>query len=204
VCPVNAALLALQNNMTTPGTYDLSVVAAMRGIFTGNKVYKFRASRVGTIISGAGFLAVTLSCDLYRYNEGSALGLLFDECKLNESRFELMTRDCVAASLTPFWYQVGFDPIVSPLTPTEALIARLPGSMLCSTFSSTGRALVFTASLPARPFGLVSDEAVVTPRIASGCNATWNIVNNSGIAPTSSSTYFSYRQLASISLRSRG
>lgn len=182
--------------------FEPSLLALGRSVI-GNWKCKFRTSRSSTVNSGTGTLQVVLSTDLASQSEGAALTALFDECKLLSTELQILGN---AAGAPAIMVVVGFEPIVSTTTPTTALVARLPGSIVISSSNFDGKAkTVRYVVLTPRNWGLTSDEGVSTPRIASGMNGNWSFASmNTFTTPGNSYPYFGYHLRVDAMFRNRG
>jgi len=190
----------------SPGAFDASTVASMRS-FLGPREYSFRLSRISTITSGTGVLAVNIATDLTVYAEGSALAALFDECKLVRTRLRLAYNSFVSYQSFPF--MIGYERTVLTTTPTSTAVARLPDSKLCyygpSPTLPNGDTWDLSVSGHGRPYGMTVDEGISSPRLVSGLNGTFKVVNVTGTAtPVSSSVHFAYTLTTIAKFRSRG
>jgi len=202
LCKVSFAVDALRNTMLTcvseTGTvskFDTSVVTAMRSML-GSKVYKFRVSRVSTLTSGTGTLAISTSTNLTQYSEGTALAALFDECRMDHGELTLQPAT-IGGGNANFAWVIGFLPSeLGGSTVASTDIGRLDYIYFTATNhypytspSSTGGALRWKC--PGRNWGFTGDEGVSNPRIISGFNGTWlgNVVAGT---PSNSVMYFGY------------
>jgi hypothetical protein len=182
-------------------TFPPEFLAAARSVLRGSRVYRFRMSRTGTLTSGSGIIALTISTDLSQYNEGAALTALFEECQLRSTEMQLVSQ--VSSTATPFHYILAFNPIYFNGTPGLAESGRLPGSMILTTNDTTGRSHTHIGHVGPRIYGLTTDEGTAPVVVNSGGNGTWQLVNTTAATPASSVTYFSYQIVSVMSLRNR-
>lgn len=181
-------------------TYDTTLIGVLRGMLGPSK-YRFRLSLIGGITSGTATIATNIPTALSQYAEYSAMTALFDECKMHKVTMQLALND-VSSQITVV---LGFEPVVTTVTPTGAIVARLPGAELFSTYDPQ--------SMPMRPvshvakgrvYGLTLDEGVSAPRICSGLNGTYRICQTSSSkAVTNSLTYFVFNMVCIADFRSR-
>jgi hypothetical protein len=182
-------------------TFPPDFLAAARSVLRGSRVYQFRMSRTGTLTSGTGTIALTISTDLSQYNEGTALTQLFEECKLVSSQMQLTSQ--VSSTATPFQYILAFNPVYFNGTPGFAECGRLPGSRLRTTNDTTGVSHMQFGHVGPRIYGLTADEGTAPVVVNSGGNGTWQLVNSTAATPASSVTYFSYMIVSTMTLRNR-
>jgi len=210
--PLDLALgIMLNNRVTTTSetktgvlvrfTFPPDFVAAARSVLRGSSVYQFRMSRTGTLTSGSGIIAITISTDLSQYNEGAALTVLFEECKLRSSQIQVTSQ--VSTTATPFQYILAFNPVYFNGTPGLAESGRLPGSRLRTTNDTTGVSHLQFGHVGPRIYGLTTDEGTAPVVVNSGGNGTWQLVNTTAVTPASSTTYFSYMLVSTMMLRNR-
>jgi len=181
--------------------FDPALLALGRSVL-GNWRCKFRTSRGSRLTSGSGTLAVIVSCDLASQSEGACLTALFDECRGLSTTIQLLGNSNGSPVIAAY---IGFEPIVSTVTPTVALVSRLPGSHIVSTWFNPSPTIFTRSYGPGRQWGLTSDEGVSAPRIASGMNGNWSVASdNTFSTPASSYPYFGYLLNVSAEFRNRG
>jgi len=207
LCPIRMAVDALLNTrkLTSESkesliSFDDKVLLALRSMFSSQKTYDFRLSRISSIINGTGILAVNIATDLTVFAEGTALNALFDEVKLIETRLRLVA----LGHTTNFSLMVGYEPVVNTSTPTPTNLGRLPCSELTTTFMTQKVTSQLRYRAPTYAiYGLCSDEGVSIPRICSGLNGTFSVCNVGG-TPTTSEIDFNYQLLTIGRFRKRG
>jgi hypothetical protein len=187
---------------TTRISYNADVLSTLRSMFSSDRPYRFRLSKSGFLTNGTAILQVNIATDLTVFAEGAALTALFDEVKLQATRWQLVSN----AHTTQFPFVIGYEPVINTAGPTTASLLRLP----CSTTSSTFVTVPIVAQLDYRAskdsiWGLVSDEGVSTPRTRSGLNGTFSIANYvNGTAPTTGEVSFCYTLTTLAHFRKRG
>jgi hypothetical protein len=208
LCLIRSSIDALRNTRLISSSdskepailFDPVVLGVFRSLFSVARQYSFRLSRISSLINGTAILSVNIATDLTTFSEGAALSALFDEVKLVETQWTLVS----VAHTTQFSFISGYEPVVNTSTPTPTNIGRLPLSELSTTFCTNKVLTRLRYRAPSDAlFGLVSDEGVASPRICSGLNGTFSICNVSG-TPTTAETDFSYQLLTVGRFRKRG
>jgi hypothetical protein len=198
----SSATLVVDEKKLATMVFNPETVALGRAVI-GNWQAKFRTSRASRLTSGTSTLQVIVSTDLSLQSEGAALTALFDEVKGVRSTIQILGN---GTGSPPAVVHVGFEPIVSTVTPTIALVARLPGASLLTSQNYMGTPYVLTRSFGAgRQWGLTSDEGVSAPRIASGMNGNWSFASDNAVTtPGSAFVYFAYALRVDAVFRNRG
>jgi len=172
-------------------------------MFSSDATYTFRLSKAGLLTNGSSVINVNIATDLTVFSEGAALAALFDEVKLVKTRFEIHP----SAHLTQFAYVIGYEPVVSTVTPSASALLRLPCSQMSATFVTVRPQAVLEYVAPRSSiYGLVTDEGVATPRVRSGLNGTFSFswVPGQTNAPTTGETVAAYALMTIAHFRKRG
>jgi len=207
--PVTLAVQSLMNNRVlstsdskseASTTFDLGVVRAVKALM-GQTTYKFACNLQTSLTAGTLTIARNIATSLTIYNEGSALIALFDECKLKSMRVQALLT--APSGFSQIVILGAIEWVVTTVTPTAPVIARLPHSMELTTFDP--RPVLLVARAPViRPFGETVDEGVAAPRIATGFNSTLRFCEAVGTnAVTTAATYYILKIQAVGEFRSR-
>jgi hypothetical protein len=196
----NTRILKTSSDSKSPLVeYDMKVVGVLRGLMR-DRPYTSRLSRVSTITSGTGVLALNIATDLTTYSEGAALTALFDEVRLVSSHFRAVLNNDGGQQ---FSFMLGYDATVVTGAPTPAIIARLPVSKIFSTFNRlTDAAYELNFHGPKPLWGLTIQEGQSTdPQIRNGMDGTWQIAAET--VPATAIVYFAYTLTAIAQFRLR-
>jgi hypothetical protein len=180
----------------------------MRSLFKSARSYSFRLCTTAALpiaTNGAGSLLSNLSWSplVTTYAEYSTLAALFDETKLSSARLDVIsafgpssTAVSIAISIAPDYNNIS-------VTPTYALVARLPEvrHFSCYNFGSIKGCKTIVAKPPrAREWCITSAPATASPIPAGWCGQ-WDFGND--VAGTATINYLFTKMIMSSRFRMR-